>query len=173
MVELAGVRRRHEEFGEAVEALRETADQMEEGTTLELWDRLTNAVGFLSHELLPYAAVEEEILYPALAVAAVAADAATPVDVLRAEQLEIRRLTNELDEARRGLRLGEGGAWSKVRSVLYGLHAVARMHFRIQDEVVLPLLEAELDPRSAEQLDDAIRAVAHTAGRSPVYESLT
>jgi hemerythrin-like domain-containing protein len=167
MVELAGVRRRHEEFGEAVDALRDTADQMEEETTLELWDRLTAAVGFLTHELLPYAAVEEEILYPALAVAA---DAATPVDVLRAEQLEIRRLTNELDEARRGLPLGEERAWSRVRSVLYGLHAVARMHFRIQDEVVLPLLEAELDPRSAEQLDDAIRAVLHTTTRSPVYQ---
>lgn len=168
MVELTGVRRRHEEFSEAVDALRDTADQMEEGTTLELWDRLTGAVGFLTHELLPYAAVEEEILYPALAVAA---DAPTPVDVLRAEQLEIRRLTNELDEARRGLPLGEDGSWAKVRSVLYGLHAVARLHFRIADEVVLPLLEAELDPRSAEQLDDAIRAVAHTTTLSPAYQA--
>jgi iron-sulfur cluster repair protein YtfE (RIC family) len=161
MVELTGLRRKHAEFGVTLDSLRRTADEMESGTTLELWDRLTGAVGFLTRDLLPYTSVEDEILYPALAVAA---ETSTPVDVLRGQHVEIARLTGELDEARRALPLDEGnGTWSNLRRILYGLHAVAHLHFNVEDEIVLPLLESDLELRDAEELEDAIRAVMHNA----------
>jgi iron-sulfur cluster repair protein YtfE (RIC family) len=169
MVELTGLRRKHAEFGVTLETLRRTADEMECGSTLELWDRLTGAVGFLTRDLLPYTTVEDEILYPALAVAA---ETSTPVDVLRGQHVEIARLTGELDEARRALPLGEGnGGWSNLRRILYGLHAVAHLHFNVEDEIVLPLLECDLELRDAEELEDAIRAVVHNATLSPAYEA--
>jgi iron-sulfur cluster repair protein YtfE (RIC family) len=161
MVELTGLRRKHAEFGVTLDSLCRTADEMESGTTLELWDRLTGAVGFLTRDLLPYTSVEDEILYPALAVAA---ETSTPVDVLRGQHVEIARLTGELDEARRALPLDEGnGTWSNLRRILYGLHAVAHLHFNVEDEIVLPLLESDLELRDAEELEDAIRAVMHNA----------
>jgi iron-sulfur cluster repair protein YtfE (RIC family) len=169
MVELTGLRRKHAEFGASLDGLRRTADEMETGTMLELWDRLTGAVGFLTHDLLPYTSVEDEILYPALAVAA---DTTTPVDVLRGQHVEIVRLTGELDEARRALPLGESdGTWSNLRRILYGLHAVAVLHFNVEDEIVLPLLESDLELRDAEELEDAIRAVVHNATLSLALES--
>ncbi len=169
MVELTGLRRRHAEFGMSLDALRRTADEMESGSTLELWDRLTGAVGFLTDDLLPYTSVEDEILYPALAVAA---ETSTPVDVLRGQHIEIARLTGELDEARRSLPLGDcDGTWSNLRRILYGLHAVAHLHFNVEDEIVLPLLECDLEMRDAEELEDAIRAVAHNTTLSPAYEA--
>jgi iron-sulfur cluster repair protein YtfE (RIC family) len=169
MVELTGLRRKHAEFGVTLDSLRRTADEMESGTTLELWDRLTGAVGFLTRDLLPYTSVEDEILYPALAVAA---ETSTPVDVLRGQHVEIARLTGELDEARRALPLDEGnGTWSNLRRILYGLHAVAHLHFNVEDEIVLPLLESDLELRDAEELEDAIRAVMHNATLSLACEA--
>ncbi len=165
MVELTGLRRKHAEFGDSLNALRRTADEMEHGSALELWDRLTGAVGFLTHDLLPFSCVEDEILYPALAVAA---ETSTPVDLLRAEQVAIARMTGELDEARRALPLGENnGTWRNLRRLLYGLYAVATLHFMVEDEIVLPLLESDLDHRDAEELEAAIRAVAHNTYLSP------
>lgn len=167
MVELTGLRRKHAEFGDSLYALRRCADEMESGSTLELWDRLTGAVGFLTHDLLPFTDVEDEILYPALAVAA---EAPTLVDVLRAGQVEMARMTGELDEARRALPLGDNdGTWQNLRRVLYGLHAVASLHFTVEDEIVLPLLECDLDHRDAEELEAAIRAVVHNTSLSPAY----
>ncbi|WP_020576619.1 hemerythrin domain-containing protein [Actinopolymorpha alba] len=168
MAELIELRRKHAEFGAALDTLRRTADEMESGTRLELWDRLTATVGFLVHDLLPYTSVEDEILYPALAAAS---ETSTPIDVLRAEHVEIARMTGELDEARRSLPLGENGAWTNLRRLLYGLHAVARLHFTVEDEIVLPLLESDLDARDAEEIADAMRAVVHNTMLSPAYQA--
>ncbi|MGH3487139.1 MAG: hemerythrin domain-containing protein [Actinopolymorphaceae bacterium] len=169
MVQLTELRRKHAEFAASLDGLRHTADEMESGSVLELWDRLTCAVGFLTHELLPFTAVEDEILYPALEVAA---EASTPVDVLRAEHVTLAQMTAELDEARRALPLGDNnGTWTNLRRILYGLYAVARLHFMVEDEIVLPLLESELEGRDAEELEAAIRAVAHNTTLSPAYEA--
>ncbi|HZC27290.1 MAG TPA: hemerythrin domain-containing protein, partial [Actinopolymorphaceae bacterium] len=117
----------------------------------------------------PFTSVEDEILYPALAVAA---ETSTPVDVLRAEHVEIARMTGELDEARRALPLGDtDGTWSNLRRILYGLHAVARLHYTVEDQIVLPLLECDLDTRDAEELEAAIKAVAYNTTLSPAYQA--
>lgn len=158
MAELTWLRSRHMELGTEVEALQATAAWMDDATMLELWDRITGHVTFFVNDLVPYISVEDEILYPALAVAA---ETATPIDVLRAHHAEIDRLAADLDEARRALPLGEDDAWRQVRQALYGLYAVARLHFTVEDEIVLPLLEADLDSRDAEELEDAVRAVVH------------
>ncbi|MGW5364670.1 hemerythrin domain-containing protein [Actinopolymorpha pittospori] len=167
MAELTWLRSRHMELGADLETLRGTADGMDDSTMLELWDRVTGHVSFLVHDLMPFVSVEEEILYPALAVAA---DTATPVDVLRAHQVEISRLAAELDEGRRSLPLGEEAGWRAVRRTLAGVHAIARLYFTVEDEVILPLLESDLDPHEAEELEDALRAVARTNSTSHDFQ---
>jgi len=167
MVQLAGLRRKHAEFMSSLDGLRRTADDMEAGSSLDLWDRLTGSVSFLTQDLLPFTYVEDEILYPALVAAA---ETSTPIDILRAHQLTLAQLTDELDAVRRALPMGcDKSTWAKLRRILYSLYAIGRLHFTVEDDVVLPLLESDLDDHEAEQIEAAIRAVAHNLVLSLAY----
>jgi hypothetical protein len=81
------------------------------------------------------------------------------------EHVEIGRMVGELGVLRG--RLG-GETLTPVtanylRHVLYGLHALVKMHFFNEEEVFLPLLDARLDEAEARKMFARMERVAHDA----------
>jgi iron-sulfur cluster repair protein YtfE (RIC family) len=114
-------------------------------------DRLEHIIDFLSDHLLPHAAAEEEVLYPAIdeAMGAPGATATMKVDH---EEIAARVTT---------LRATVGAAldtWPDPEQVgqlsrqLSALAAIILLHFRKEEEVLLPVLDAALTVEEARAL---------------------
>lgn len=110
-----------------LDELRRVADDLILMPRLELWDRLTWALGFCEHDLAdllaPDKLPEGELR-----------------DVLAVHHAELSALIGELREARKAFLVGEPNAKPALRRTLYGLHTVGSMGLRIQLGIVLPSL---------------------------------
>jgi hypothetical protein len=129
----AAVVAEHLAFGRHIEDLRRLADDCGDERILALVDDLDRALGFLEHELLPHAAAEDALLYPAVA-AAIGAPSATAT--MSRDHVEIARLVHEL---------------RRHRDELLSPVAPAATH-EVQRLLYLPLLERALDPDAAAAL---------------------
>lgn len=156
MSQLAMLRAQQRDLARLADVVRSTADSIDGGTPMVIWDGLTAVVGGVNRQLLPYLDAEEDILHSTLR-----AIIGTPevVRVLQIHAKELERLCWELHDGRNALLAGEGSARTDLRRVLYGLHAVLTLHLRTSAEVVVPFLEEELDARDSEQVDIAMHAV--------------
>jgi iron-sulfur cluster repair protein YtfE (RIC family) len=146
----AAVVAEHLAFGRHIEDLRRLADDCGDERILALVDDLDRALGFLEHELLPHAAAEDALLYPAVA-AAIGAPSATAT--MSRDHVEIARLVHELRRHRDELLSPVApAATHEVQRLLYALHAVLSLHVAKEEEIYLPLLERALDPDAAAAL---------------------
>jgi len=138
-------RAEHRELAPGIEAMRALADRLEELPAAELAARLEEARRFLEEELLPHDEREDAEVYP-LVVRRHGAESAA---AMGRTHLEIRHLATLFSRM-----VGEVPAEAMaaedlrdLRRVLYGLHAILRLHFAQEEQQLLPLLEAELSPR--------------------------
>ncbi|MCL4839917.1 MAG: hemerythrin domain-containing protein, partial [Thermoanaerobaculia bacterium] len=138
-------RAEHRELAPGIEAMRALADRREELPAAELAARLEEARRFLEEELLPHDEREDAEVYP-LVVRRHGAESAA---AMGRTHLEIRHLATLFSRM-----VGEVPAEAMaaedlrdLRRVLYGLHAILRLHFAQEEQQLLPLLEAELSPR--------------------------
>jgi iron-sulfur cluster repair protein YtfE (RIC family) len=107
--------------------------------------RLDAVLDFLRGHLVPHARAEEDVLYPAVE-RAMAAPGATSTMV--ADHREIVRRTDEL-----AVSAAAGPAAAPtLRRQLYGLRAILDLHFDKEEEVLLPVLDAQLTAEQAERL---------------------
>ncbi|MGI5863079.1 MAG: hemerythrin domain-containing protein [Myxococcales bacterium] len=116
--------------------------------------RLRRLIAFLRHHLLPHAMAEEKTLYPAIE-AAMGAPGATAT--MFADHSEITRRIEALDAAARRPDL------SSVPAMLYGLSAIVLLHFRKEEEVLLPVLDRAL---SLEDAANLLQQMAADAGET-------
>jgi iron-sulfur cluster repair protein YtfE (RIC family) len=120
--------------------------------------QLPGIVGFLRDDLLPHAAAEEQILYPTIDRLQGAATTATMiVDHIEIGEL-IERLAADVDGAladwhNRDLVAG-------VSRQLAALAAIVGLHFRKEEEVLLPVLDGGL---SVEEGHELFGRMGHTA----------
>lgn len=142
-----------------VDDLRAVADSVGVVPLPELGNRLRWASDFLASHLIPHALAEDEVLYPA-----VAAFVGTPVATatMSRDHEAVLALTNELAALRR---LAEGDELRAqtamgLRRVLYGLHALIKVHFAKEEEILLPVLDEKLTPASARDLFAAMERSA-------------
>jgi iron-sulfur cluster repair protein YtfE (RIC family) len=77
------------------------------------------------------------------------------------DHLEVIRLTEELEALRLHLFYAPVSESDEqaLRRVLYGLHAIIKLHLAKEEEIYLPLLEARL---SAEEVDHLVEAMERT-----------
>jgi iron-sulfur cluster repair protein YtfE (RIC family) len=127
--------------------------------TLDSWTdetpaRLDAILDFLRGHLVPHARAEEDVLYPAVE-RAMGAPGATATMV--ADHREIVRRTDALAV---GAATGPAAA-STLRRQLYGLRAILDLHFDKEEEVLLPVLDAQLTPEQADRLFADMSASAH------------
>ncbi|HSM52523.1 MAG TPA: heavy metal translocating P-type ATPase, partial [Thermoanaerobaculia bacterium] len=138
-------RAEHRDLAPGIEAMRALADRLETLPAAELGERLAAVCHFLETELLPHDEREDAEVYPLI----VRRHGAESAAAMGRTHLEIRHLATLFSRM-----VGELPAEAMaaddlrdLRRVLYGLHAILRLHFAQEEQQMLPLLEAEVSPR--------------------------
>lgn len=143
----------HDEMRPHLEHLRVTADAVGATSVEVLREMTAECLRFLVHDLGPHARTEDEILYETVGRLLGSREATA---TMSRDHVEVLRLTEELSTLHGGLmaghRLTEESS-RELRRVLYGLHAIASLHFSKEEEVYAALLSARLgDDAEAELL---------------------
>lgn len=155
----APLRNEHAGLLPHIEALRTTADIIGQADESEVLARVSAAHLFLRDHLIPHAKAEDAALYPV--VESFVGRRATAT--MSRDHTEVVRMTDQLAAA--ATRLARDGLSDdltrELRRLLYGLYAIVRLHFAKEEEVYLPILDAELTPEAAAQM---IAALHHAHG---------
>ena len=130
------------------------------------WDRdvaaraLGDIVGFLRGHLVPHAAAEEAVLYPAVEEA-MAAPGATAT--MRADHVEIVARIDRLADTAASVaqRWPDAELARDLAHQLVGLSAILQLHFHKEEEVLLPVLDDSLSAEDATALFGRMGEVAH------------
>jgi iron-sulfur cluster repair protein YtfE (RIC family) len=141
----------HAELLVHIDQIRQVARELGRVSPEERRTMVTRVLGFLRGTLLPHAEAEEAVLYPEWARLVGAPDASAP---MIHDHQAIASYTNELGHA-------DVEDLERVRELLYGLHALISVHFRKEEDLQLPLLDAH--PEVAEEILKRMSAHAHHA----------
>lgn len=156
------LRDEHKELLPHIETLRAVADAVGSAPVDAVRRGVDEVYAFLTQHLIPHAQAEDQALYPVVNEV-LGAPGATAT--MSRDHVEVGRLTEELAALRSrlvGPVLAEPEARA-VRRVLYGLHALVKVHFAKEEEVYLPLLDARLGPAQAQRMFEAMEAAAQHA----------
>jgi len=138
----AGMGDGHRRLLPVVDRVRHVADRIGAVAPAVANRELAELCGLLEERLLPHEAADDTALYPLVAKVIGGAD---PVGPMNREHVEIRRLAEMLTRIIEDLpEAGPAAADLRdLRRVLYGLHAILRLHFAQEDESYLSLFEPE------------------------------
>lgn len=156
------LRDEHRELYPYVEILRQAADAVNESLTTMAHDRIEQAYDFLTHQLIPHAQAEDKALYPMIQKI-MGSDQATAT--MSRDHVEVGRLTEELGTLRvhrSQLSITSIQAMA-LRRILYGLYSLVKLHFAKEEEIYLPLLDANLTPEEAHAMFEKMEADAQQA----------
>ena len=130
----------HVDLLPVIDRVRQVADRLDAVPPPVARQELTELRRLLDERLLPHEAADDAALYPLVAKVIGGAD---PTGPMGREHVEIRRLAGMLSRLVADLpESGPSGADLRdLRRVLYGLHAVLRLHFAQEDESYLSLFE--------------------------------
>ena len=154
------LRAEHRDLLPHLRALDVAADE------IDRWDRdeavhvLGDIVGFLREHLVPHATAEEEVLYPAVEDA-MSAPGATAT--MRADHAEIVARIDRLADAAGTIeqRWPDAALVRDLAHQLVGLSAILQLHFRKEEEILLPVLDERLGTEDASDLFARMGEVAH------------
>jgi len=123
---------------------------------------IDEAYAFLSTHLLPHAHAEEVALYPVVQKVMGAPQATA---TMSRDHVEVERLTQELGLLRERLEASEIGSKqaNELKRILYGLYTLVKLHFAKEEEVYLPLLDANLTAGDANEMFKAMETAASEA----------
>lgn len=154
------LRDEHRELLPQLELVKDAADSIGEVSQQELAASVNAALAFLRGGLLPHAQAEEAALYPVVGrlMGSPMATATMSVD-----HKMIAHGTGEVAEAAAHLPNASDGDLKQLRTALYAVYAVTRVHFVKEEQVYLPLLDDKLDEGSAHTMFEALEAAAHEA----------
>ncbi|MEO7793927.1 MAG: heavy metal translocating P-type ATPase [Thermoanaerobaculia bacterium] len=137
-------REEHASLLPQVEKLRLVADRLDQLPPTALRAELAALRSFLDHDLIPHERQEDETVYPVVASLLGGDD---PTGTMSRAHLEIahqvRLFGRLLDELPEGPLSAEDK--TDLRRILYGSHAILRLHFAQEEEQYLPLLSAGVE----------------------------
>lgn len=152
----------HRELLPHIDRILEVADGISAGPGGTV-PPLHEIYNFLAHHLLAHARAEEAALYPVVQQALGSADATR---TMSRDHAEIRSYIEELEALKDApAQPLSGSDAASLRRVLYGLHALLKLHFAKEEEVYLPILDAYLSPESARNMFENMEAAAAVARR--------
>jgi hypothetical protein len=132
-------RAEHRELLEVVDRVRAVADRLDLLPPVEALAEAAAVHRFLVQRLLPHEQAEDTLLYPLVAELLGGDDPTAPMHRAHAEIVRLTRLLGGL------LDLGPAGPepedLADLRRVPYGLHAILRLHFALEEEAYLSLLD--------------------------------
>ena len=161
------LRDEHKELYPQVEVLRLAGDAINTSLTSSAYTKIEEAYNFLTQQLLPHAQAEDKALYP-MVQKAMGSPQATAT--MSRDHLEVARLTEELGTLRvhkSQLTITSIQAMA-LRRVLYGLYTLLKLHFAKEEEIYLPLLDAELTSDEAHSMFESMEAAANEAKGHPI-----
>ena len=156
------LRDEHKELFPHIESLK-LAGMAVHGTLSQAsLDLIDEVYAFLATHLLPHAHAEEAALYPVVQKVM-----GTPYGTatMSRDHVEVEALTQELALLRGQVSVTEIGVKqaNELKRVLYGLYTLVKVHFAKEEEVYLPLLDANLTPQDAREMFEAMEAAAGEA----------
>jgi heavy metal translocating P-type ATPase len=139
-----GAAEEHSRLLPVIDRVRQVADRLDRLPAEEARTELIELRQLLDERLLPHEQADDMDLYPAVARIIGGADPTAPMSRAHAE---IRRLAGMLSRLVEDLPAdGPGPAELRdLRRVLYGLHAILRLHFAQEDESYLSLFDREVE----------------------------
>lgn len=146
------LRDEHRHLVPHVDALGAAGDAVGRADVAQVRALVDASYEFLTEHLLPHAAAEDRALYPVVQRAMGAREATA---TMSRDHIEVARLTERLGALRDRLAASshvDDETADALRSVLYGLQALVRVHFAKEEEVYLPLLDARLTQAQAAEL---------------------
>lgn len=154
------LRDEHAALQPEIETLRFAGDRVGTATPGVMHELLDEIYEFLIGHMLPHALAEDEILYPAVERAMHAPGATT---TMRRDHVEIGHMIEYLGAFRAHLTRTHEIDESSLRRVLYGLHALLRLHFAKEEEIYVPILANALSEDEASRLFAEMAAAARRA----------
>lgn len=156
------LRDEHKELFPHIESLKLAGMAVHGTLSQPSLDLIDEAYTFLATHLLPHAHAEEAALYPVVQKVM-----GTPYGTatMSRDHVEVEALTQELALLRSQVSATEIGVKqaNELKRVLYGLYTLVRVHFAKEEEVYLPLLDANLTPEEARNMFEAMEAAAGEA----------
>ena len=156
------LRDEHKELFPHIESLK-LAGMAVHGTLSQAsLDLIDEAYAFQATHLLPHAHAEEAALYP---VVQKVMGSPHGTATMSRDHAEVEALTRELALLRSQVSATEIGVKqaNELKRVLYGLYTLVKVHFAKEEEVYLPLLDANLTPEDARKMFEAMEAAAGEA----------
>lgn len=155
------LRAEHRDLLPHLRALDTAADEVDQWDRDEATHVLGEILDFLRGHLVPHATAEEHVLYPAVEQA-MAAPGATAT--MRADHAEIVARIDRLAETAAGVgeRWPDAALARDLAHQLVGLSAILQLHFRKEEEVLLPVLDERLGTEDATELFARMGEVAHS-----------
>ncbi|ALO98893.1 Cation-transporting ATPase [Streptomyces hygroscopicus subsp. limoneus] len=131
----------HNDLQDVLEAVHSAADRLSDGPGPQALAAVEEAHQLLTDRLLPHEYAEEHELYPALAPALGGPEATATMSRAHTEIERLaRRIATHLQLARAEGGLSPGQL-DDLRSCLYGLHTVLRLHFTQEEESYFSLAQ--------------------------------
>ena len=147
------VHQEHREMLPHVKAMRTTAELVGHTPHSVVVARCEESLQFVRHHLLPHARAEEQFLYPVLDRLERARLGSA---LLRWDHEQMEKLSEDLRREWEKLvsnRLMTDDVERRVRETLLGLHDLIVGHFTKEDDLVVPLLEANLSQEEADEIE--------------------
>ena len=156
------LRDEHKELYPHIESLKNAGLSVHGTLNQASLDLIDEAYAFLATHLLPHAHAEEAALYP---VVQKVMGSPYGTATMSRDHVEVDRLTQELGALRENLTATEIGAKkaNELKLLLYGLYTLVKVHFAKEEEVYLPLLDANLTADEAREMFEAMEAAAGEA----------
>lgn len=156
------LRDEHKELFPSVDQIRQVAELIGDVPVAEIRRGVEEVYDFLAHHLKPHAEAEDAALYPVVQKVLGSPDATR---TMNRDHVEVGRYIEELALLKKNI----SGATltaeqvNSLRRVLYGVHALVKVHFAKEEEVYLPILDQHLTPESAQEMFEAMDDAAHKA----------
>ncbi len=125
----------HAELIAHVEHIRQAAGEVARVSPEERRAIVQRILGFLRNTLVPHAAAEERVLYREWARLVGSPDAAAPM--VHDHEAIVARID--------ALAQADPGDVDRLQELLYGLYALISVHFRKEEDIQLPVLDANPD----------------------------
>ncbi len=136
----ARFRMEHADMTPAVERIRQVADRLDQMAPQAALSELVDVERVIREQLLPHELAEDSALYPEVAGVLGGHD---PTATMSRAHLEIRHLARRLAALIEDLPASgpAGTDLPDLRRILYGLHAILRLHTAQEDEAYLSLFD--------------------------------
>ncbi len=153
------IREAHQQQLPWIQKCSEVADQAGDLPAAILVEEIDSIINWLKTDILPDVDVEDRILYPTIAVIMGAPQA---TNTMRVDHAEFRKMADELDELREEIKLGKTTEQIKyLRSLLYSLHTLLRLHFQKEEQVYLSIIDDHMTSEQGKRMLEAMNMEQH------------